>query len=263
MASTFTTNTGIEKIGDGQQSGLWGQTTNLNFDIVDRALNGVFVANLTGSTFTLTTSQGALSDGQAASVVFAGSLSGPTTVTVAPDTAQKTYFFKNNSNQSVVVTQGSGASITIPPSGSALALCNGGGAGAAVINLFPTAELSELFQGTAGRLVDSAGVYTASAPVALTDGATITPDFQAGRTFSVTLGGNRTLANPTNQVAGQTGVVIVKQDSTGSRTLSYGTNWKFSLAVPTLTTDANGVDVIGYYVESPGTILCSFTRDFQ
>ena len=55
MASTFTTNTGIEKIGDGEQTGLWGQTTNLNFDIVDRALNGVLAISLVGTTFTLTT----------------------------------------------------------------------------------------------------------------------------------------------------------------------------------------------------------------
>src|SRR6056300_1909017 len=62
----------------------------------------------------------------------------------------------------------------------------------------------------------------------LTDGATITPDFGANQNFTVTLGGNRTLANPTNIVAGQTGSIFVVQDATGGRTLSFGANWKFA-----------------------------------
>ena len=57
---------------------------------------------------------------------------------------------------------------------------------------------------------------------ALTDGATITPDLAASNNFSVTLAGNRTLANPTNIVAGQSGSVFITQDGTGSRTLAFG-----------------------------------------
>ena len=55
---------------------------------------------------------------------------------------------------------------------------------------------------------------------ALTDAATITPDFSTGNNFSVTLGGNRTLANPTNLTAGQSGMIFVTQDATGGRTLA-------------------------------------------
>ena len=87
--------------------------------------------------------------------------------------------------------------------------------------------------------------------VALTDGATITPDFAAGQNFSVTLGGNRTLANPSNIVAGQTGSIVVTQDGTGSRTLAYGTYWDFAGGTaPTLTTSANAVDRVDYVVAS-------------
>ena len=71
---------------------------------------------------------------------------------------------------------------------------------------------------------------------ALTDGATIAPDFSAGNNFSVTLGGNRTLANPTNAVAGQGGVICITQDATGGRTLAFGSNYKFpSGSVPSLS----------------------------
>ena len=263
MASTFTTNTGIEKIGDGEQTGLWGQTTNLNFDIVDRALNGVLAISLVGTTFTLTTSSGSVSDGQASALLFTGSPGGTATVTVAPNTAEKTYLVKNSTNQSIIFTQGSGSNVTVAAGNTAILACDGGGGSAAVVSLLPTATTLQLQAGLTGAFVEASGVYTASTPVGLTDAVTITPDFQAGRTFSVTLGGNRTLANPTNQVAGQTGVIIVKQDATGSRTLSFGSNWSFSNEIPALTSDANSVDAIGYYVESAGTILCSFTRDFQ
>lgn len=140
----------------------------------------------------------------------------------------------------------------------------GVGAGWQVVDItVDIASALEVIAGTAGKLIDSDVLYNANAPVALTDGATITPDFNAGRKFVVTLGGNRTLANPTNQRAGQEGIIIVKQDATGSRLLSYGTAWKFSGGVPTLTIAANAVDVIAYYVEADGTLRCTWSGDFK
>lgn len=100
--------------------------------------------------------------------------------------------------------------------------------------------------------------------VALTDGATITPDFDAANFFSVTLGGNRTLANPTNLTAGQSGVIVITQDATGSRTLAYGSNWKFSSGgAPTLTLTAGAVDVLAYYVESASRITARLITDVR
>ena len=100
--------------------------------------------------------------------------------------------------------------------------------------------------------------------VALTDGATITPDFAAGNNFSVTLGGNRTLANPSNLTAGQAGTIVITQDGTGSRTLAYGSNWKFpGGTAPTLTTTASAVDVIAYYVESATRITARLISDVK
>lgn len=89
-------------------------------------------------------------------------------------------------------------------------------------------------------------------PVALTDAATIAVDLSLGNNFSVTLAGNRTLGDPTNVTAGQSGVIVVTQDGTGSRTLAFaGTKWKFAGGTaPTLTTTASAVDVLAYYVES-------------
>jgi len=99
---------------------------------------------------------------------------------------------------------------------------------------------------------------------ALTDGATITANFALANNFSVTLGGNRTLANPTNQTAGQSGAITITQDGTGSRTLAYGSNWKFSNgSAPVLTTTANAVDVLVYFVESASRITARLVSDVR
>ena len=100
--------------------------------------------------------------------------------------------------------------------------------------------------------------------VALTDGATITPDFAAGQNFSVTLAANRTLANPTNIVAGQVGSIFVTQDGSGSRTLAYGTFWDFAGGTaPTLTTTASKVDRLDYVVASATDIHAVATLQLE
>jgi hypothetical protein len=97
---------------------------------------------------------------------------------------------------------------------------------------------------------------------ALTDGATITPNFALANNFSVTLGGNRTLANPTNIAAGQSGAIVITQDGTGSRTLAYGSYFKFpNGSAPVLTTTANAVDVLVYYCESTTRITARLVSD--
>jgi hypothetical protein len=99
---------------------------------------------------------------------------------------------------------------------------------------------------------------------ALTDGATITADFALANNFSVTLGGNRTLANPTNQTAGASGCIWITQDGTGSRTLAYGANWDFSGGTaPTLSTAAAAVDCLVYSVQSSTKITATLITNLS
>jgi hypothetical protein len=81
-------------------------------------------------------------------------------------------------------------------------------------------------------------------------------NFGAGDNFEVTLtAGTSTLASPTNASGGQCGAIIVRQDSAGSRLLTYSGAWSFaSNTAPTLTTTASGVDMLGYYVVNPNRI---------
>ena len=92
--------------------------------------------------------------------------------------------------------------------------------------------------------------------VTLTDATTITMNLAQTNNFTVTLGGNRTLANATNFVAGQSGFLVVRQDGTGSRTLSFGTGWRFpSNTAPTLTTTASAVDLIAFTARDSGNLV--------
>ena len=89
----------------------------------------------------------------------------------------------------------------------------------------------------------------------LTDGATVTPDFAASNNYTLTLGGNRTIANPTNLTAGQSGSIFLVQDGTGSRTAAWGSYWDFAGGTaPVLTTTAAGVDRVDYVVRSSTSI---------
>ncbi|HSG60769.1 MAG TPA: hypothetical protein VLA24_04970 [Pseudomonadales bacterium] len=98
----------------------------------------------------------------------------------------------------------------------------------------------------------------------LTDGTTITPDFAVANNFTVTLGGNRTMANPTNLAAGQSGSIFIVQDGTGSRTLAWGSYWDFTTGTaPTLTTTAGAIDRVDYIVRTTGSIHAVFTGDYS
>jgi hypothetical protein len=84
----------------------------------------------------------------------------------------------------------------------------------------------------------------------LSDAANISWNVQTDPAAKVTLAGNRTLDNPTNMTAGTTYVLRVIQDATGSRTLSYGANYKWpGGTAPTLSTGANAVDILSFYCD--------------
>ena len=137
MASTYTTNGGIEKIGTGDQAGTWGTTTNLNMDIIDRLINGVYTLTISGTTHTLTTTDGTLAAGMYKVLVFSGSPSGNNTVTIAPNDQQKLFFVKNSTSggHSVIIKQGSGTTVTVANGKTAIVYADGTGAGANVAQI--------------------------------------------------------------------------------------------------------------------------------
>lgn len=143
MASTYTDNTGIEQPGPGEQSGTWGTTTNRNFDIIDRSLNGVGEIVLNGTSSVLNTSDGAESEGHYRVLVLGGNPTGQHTVTISPNDQEKLYFVHNDSGQSAVFTQGSGGNVTIANGRSKIIYADGEGTGAKVTDFSSLIDASD------------------------------------------------------------------------------------------------------------------------
>jgi len=165
MASTYTANTGVEKITSGEQAGTWGTTTNLNFDIIDRAINGVGSISLSGTSHTLTTTDGSLSDGGYKVLAFGGSPSGTNTVTISPNDQDKVYLVYNSSGQSVVLTQGSGGNVTVVNNSFKIVYADGAGSGAKVTDVTSSLDL-------ASPLIGGTSVTSTAAELNLMDGGT-------------------------------------------------------------------------------------------
>ena len=142
MASTYTNNLGIEKPGSGEQAGTWGTTTNTNFDIIDRAINGVLSLPVSGNA-NLTTTDGALSNGGYKVLLLTNdSLSGAATITITPNDQDKVYLVKNTTGQTITFQQGDGdgggasssndGEITVSNGETAWIFADGGGTSAIV-----------------------------------------------------------------------------------------------------------------------------------
>ena len=159
MASTYTSNTGIEKIGSGEQSGTWGNTTNNNFDIIDRTSNGVVTLTITGNT-SLTTVDGQLSDGHYKVIVLSGSPSGQFNLHITPNDQQKWFFIKNTTAQIANIRQGpadanasdgSGTEVLLGAGSSAIVFADGTGSNANV-SAVPTDLVNDLTPQLGGDL---------------------------------------------------------------------------------------------------------------
>ena len=148
------------------------------------------------------------------------------------------------------------------------------------------ARISNIAASTTGNVLTSNGtVWTSAAPaittasnltwtraqrgavVALTDASPVVVDLALSNNFSLLMTsgiGTRQLQNPTNIVAGQSGILAVTQDASGSRLLTYGTFYKFVGGTPpVLSTGANAVDYLSYYVESASRVFVSILKDVK
>lgn len=120
---------------------------------------------------------------------------------------------------------------------------------------------AEFRSNTADRAVSTDQAWSAAEEVTLTDAATIAVDMSTFLNAKVTLGGNRTLGQPSNTKVGQCGVIRIIQDGTGSRTLAYHADWKFAGGTdPVLTTTASATDLLFYQVIATNVIYASLAK---
>ena len=267
MPSTYTTNSGIELPANGEQSSTWGNTVNDNMNIIDRLTNGVGSITLSGTTHTLTTTDGTVSDGQYKILVLGGSPSGTNTVTISPNDGQHIYIVKNGSGQTATFTQGSGANVSVLANTTKIIYSDGAGSGAAVVDLTDSLDLGSLIlagtavTATGAELNIMDGVTATTAELNIMDGVTATTaelNIMDGVTATAAelniLDGVTATAAEINYVDGVTSNVQTQLNTKvpssnptldGTVTITGGTqSWTVTPAGSNLTFAYNGTNVL-------------------
>mgnify|MGYP003631313995 FL=1 len=303
MASTYTTRIRLVKQGDGDNPNSWGTVLNNGVtSLVDDAIAGYTTVELgANATVTLSAVDGGSDIPRNAFLETNGTVGGAhTTISMIIPNVTKGYVINNQTAyttttnvvkiktapgagyvipqggvvQVIVDTDGSVWSTNVAGSGTAanrdVGLCatNIPDVSIADLRYVRTSATSTIIASDLHIKQGSLIVGTSSRaynPIStLTDAASITSDFAKGNNFLVTLAGNRTLAAPSNAVAGQSGSIYVIQDGTGSRTLAYNAAWQFvSATVPTLSTGAGDVDMLVYMTRSATTIDAVLLKNFD
>lgn len=129
------------------------------------------------------------------------------------------------------------------------------------IAVMAEATTAQIRAGTTAKALSTDKVWASAEAVTLTDAATIVVNMSNFLNAQVTLGGNRTLGQPTNVKYGQSGYILIIQDGTGNRTLAYHSDWKFAGGSdPVLSTAAGAVDVLYYQYLAPNFIFGSLVK---
>ena len=299
MASTYTTNIRLTKQGDGDNANTWGEILNNVLSLVDQAV-GSYTTITVGATSSvaLTENQGSADQSRSAVLEIAGTVGGAHTsiFVYLPAGAAKTYAIKNAvsanttaSDAVVLRVAGQTHGVTVPSGGVGYFFTNGtsvntlNAAGFSAITTtqadarYATLSTAQTITGaktfTSTVTITGAAAFTSAVNVSgpvnvntvtLTDAASIVPSFDAGNTFVVTLGGNRTLAAPTSANIGQSGSIRVIQDATGGRTLSYNSAYQFvSGSAPVMDTSAGAQSILVFSCRSATTIDAVMLHDFK
>ena len=191
MASTWS-NLGINLQGTGDNSGTWGQLTNVNLQDIDYAISGVAAITLTGNTtlsFTTNSSSTTYTNetGRAAILVLSGSLSA-TTVTVTVPNIQKNYVVVNNSGATTIISAGGSTTISLLNSTSAYVYSNGS---SSIFTAITGGTTNQIQYNNSGALSGIAN--TTSGYILTSNGTASAPSFQvnngitAGKSIALTL----------------------------------------------------------------------------
>ncbi len=179
MASTYVNNLRLNEMATGDASGTWGTITNTNLELIGEALGfGTEAITTNADTHTTTVADGASDGGRAMYLKYTGTLDSACTITIAPNTMKRMQFIENGTSgsQNIIISQGSGANITIPPGDTKAVYLDGAGSGAAVVDAFASLNVVDLKVQDDLTVTDDAsigGVLTVTGATAL-NGADVT-----------------------------------------------------------------------------------------
>src|SRR6056300_483155 len=137
--ATYVNDLRLTELATGEGSGTWGTTTNTNLELIGEALGYATQQSFSSDADATTTIGDGISDPARAmyfKVTSAGSLTATRTLTIAPNTVSRVMFIENatTGSQSIAISQGSGANVTIAAGKTAVVYLDGAGAGAAVVD---------------------------------------------------------------------------------------------------------------------------------
>ena len=185
MASTYVNDLRLNEMATGDASGTWGTVTNTNLELIGEALGfGTEAITTNADTHTTTVADGATDPGRAMYLKYTGTLDSACTITIAPNTMSRMQFIENGTSgsQNIIISQGSGANITIPAGDTKAVYLDGAGSGAAVVDAFASLstvdlkvqdDLTVTDDATIGGTLGVTGIVTLTDDLIIGDGKTI------------------------------------------------------------------------------------------
>jgi hypothetical protein len=178
MASSYVNDLRLNEMATGDASGTWGTTTNTNLELIAEAFSyGTEAITTNADTHTTTIADGATDPGRSMYLKYTGTLDSACTITIGPNTVSKVWIIENGTSgsQNIVISQGSGANITIPAGDTKVVYSDGAGAGAAFFDAFASLSVVDLKVQDDLTVTDAAlvtGVLTTTATQVATGGIT-------------------------------------------------------------------------------------------
>ncbi len=264
--ATYVNNLRLKEIATGDESGTWGASTNTNLELIGEALGfGTEAITTNADTHTTTVADGSADAGRAVYLIYTGTLDSACTITIGPNTLKRVHIIKNGTSgsQNILISQGSGANVTIPPGDTKVVSLDGAGSGAAVTDVFASLSVVDL------KVQDD---LTISDDLTLSsDGAVVTFGADGDTTLTHTDGTGLTL-NSTNKlcfndatqfIQGASGTVldIAATDTielTATTTAIVGNQTVSGTLVSTgkITSDA-GIDIDNFNIDGTTIALSS------
>ena len=162
MASTYANDLRLNEMATGDQSGSWGTVTNTNLELIGEAFSyGTEAITTNADTHTTTIADGASDAGRSMFLKYTGTLDSACTITIGPNTVSKMWFIENatSGSQNIIISQGSGANVTIPAGQTKAVYSDGAGSGAAFVDAFNSLSVGTL---TSSGLTSSGITYPTS-----------------------------------------------------------------------------------------------------